>query len=124
MNCMWLMQVHKVDETCYKNFVRVIECRVRKIVKNFNMWFEFMAGRSMRDAIIIDRQLQGKYLAKKKDMRMAFVDLEKAFDRVPQAVVWWALSYLGVGEWIVSVKKARYEDATMKVRVNGRVNVA
>jgi hypothetical protein len=34
---------------------------------------------------------------------MAFVDLEKAFDRVLQEVVWWALRYLGVDEWIVSV---------------------
>ena len=31
---------------------------------------------------------------------MAFVDLEKAFDRVPQKVIWWALRKLGVGEWI------------------------
>ena len=40
---------------------------------------------------------------------MVFVDLEKAFDRVPQKVVWWALKYLGVDERIVSVIKAMYE---------------
>ena len=51
---------------------------------------------------------------------MAFVDLEKAFDRVPQKVVWWALKYLGVDERIVSVIKAMYEDASTKVRVHGR----
>ena len=48
---------------------------------------------------------------------MAFVDLEKAFDRVPQEVVWWVLRYLGVDEWIVSVMKTMYEDASTKVRM-------
>ena len=50
---------------------------------------------------------------------MAFVDLEKAFDRVSREVVRWALRYLGVDEWIVSVIRAMYEDATTKVRLNG-----
>ena len=27
---------------------------------------------------------------------MAFVDLEKTFDRVPRKVIWWALRKLGV----------------------------
>ncbi len=55
---------------------------------------------------------------------MAFVDLEKAFDRVPRAVVWWAFRKLGVDEWIVSVIliKSMYEDATTAVKVNGRVS--
>ena len=99
---------------------RVIEARVRKIVKIDSMQFGFMAGRSTTDAIFIVRQLQEKYLAKNKELWMAFVDLEKAFDRVPREVVWWALRYLGVDEWIVSVIKAMYEDATTKVRLNGR----
>ena len=34
---------------------------------------------------------------------MTFIDSEKAFDRVPREVVLWALRYLGVDEWIVSV---------------------
>ena len=51
---------------------------------------------------------------------MAFIDSEKAFDRVPWEVVSWALRYLGVDEWIVSVMKAMYEDATTKVWVNER----
>ena len=32
---------------------------------------------------------------------MAFVDLEKAFDRVPREIVWWALRVVGVDEWNV-----------------------
>ena len=39
-------------------------------------------------------------------------------------MVWWALRCLGVDEWIVSVIKAMYEDATTTVRVNGRESKA
>jgi hypothetical protein len=44
------------------------------------MQFGFMAGKWTTDAIFIVRQLQEKYLVKRKDLWMAFVDLEKAFD--------------------------------------------
>ena len=63
-------------------------------------------------------------MARNKELWMAFVDLEKAFDRVPREVVWWALRCLGVDEWIVLVIKAMYEDATTTVRVNGRESKA
>lgn len=48
---------------------------------------------------------------------MAFVDLEKAFDRVPREVVWWALRYLGVEEWLVTVIRAMYEGVTTAVKM-------
>ena len=35
-------------------------------------------------------------------------------------MVWWALRTLGVDEWIVSVIRAMYEDATTSVKLNGR----
>ena len=110
----------KLVEHAMKVLERVIERRVRNIVKIYNMQFGFMAGKSTTAAIFIVRQLQEKYLARNKELWMAFVDLEKAIDRVPREVVWWALRCLGVDEWIVSVIKAMYEDATMTVRVNGR----
>jgi len=40
--------------------------------------------------------MQEKYLAKKKELWMAFVDLKKACDRAPREVVWWALRKVGV----------------------------
>ena len=93
---------------------RMIEGRLRRIVRIDSMHFGFMPGRSTTDAIIIVCQLQEKHLAlvKSKDQWMAFVDLEKAFERLPMEVVWWTLRYLGVDEWIVSVIKAMYEDAS------------
>jgi hypothetical protein len=112
----------KLLEHVMKILERVIESRVRKIVKIDDMQFGFMAGKGTTDAIFIVRQLQEKYLAKNKDLWMAFVDLEKAFDRVPREVVWWALRNMGVDEWIVSVIKSMYEGATTSVKLNGRVS--
>ena len=48
---------------------------------------------------------------------MAFVDLEKAFDRVPRKVIWWALRKLGVEEWIVRLVQGMYANARSWVRV-------
>ena len=48
---------------------------------------------------------------------MAFVDLEKAFDRVPRKVIWWALRKLGVEEWIVWLVQGMYANARSHVHV-------
>ena len=62
------------------------------------MQFGFMPGRGTIDAICITRQLQEKYMEKKKKLYFAFVDLEKAFDRVYRDVVRWAVKKLGVDD--------------------------
>lgn len=55
---------------------------------------------------------------------MAFVDLEKAFDRVPREVLWWALREVGVEEHTINVIKAMYVGATTSVKVNGNESTA
>ena len=60
--------------------------------------------------------MQERFLEKKKELWLAFVDLEKAFDRVPKEVLWWALRKLGVEEWLVVVIKSMYEAATTAVK--------
>ena len=109
----------KLVEHAMKILERVIERRVRNVVEIDSMQFGFMAGKSTTDAIFIVRQLQEKYLARNKELWMAFVDLEKAFDRVPREVVWWALRCLSVDEWIVSVIGAMCGGAAPTVGVGG-----
>ena len=48
---------------------------------------------------------------------MAFVDLEKAFDRGPRKVIWWALRKVGVEEWIVRLVQGMYANARSRVSV-------
>ena len=71
----------------------------------------------------IVRQLQEKHLAANKPLYMAFVDLEKAFDRVPRDVIWWAMRKLGIDEWLVRLVQSMYKDVRSRVRVGVGVGV-
>ena len=88
----------KLLEHAMKVFERVIEARLREKVDIDDIQFGFMEGKSTTDAIFIVRKLQEKHLEKKRELWMAFIDLEKAFDRVPREVIWWALRESGVEE--------------------------
>jgi hypothetical protein len=58
-----------------------MERYIRETVNINEMQIGFMPGRGTTDAIFITKQVQ-KFLAKKKVLYFAFVNLEKAFDRV------------------------------------------
>ena len=98
----------------------VLEKSIRGMVDINGMQFGFVPGKGTTDAIFIARQMQEKYRAAKKPLYFAFVDLEKAFDRVPREVLWWALRSVGVEEWAVTVIKGMYANARSRVRVNGQ----
>jgi hypothetical protein len=95
---------------------RVLEKRIRKKVKIDEMQFGFMPEKGTTDAIFIIRQLQEKYREKRKKLYFGFVDLEKAFDRVPREIVKWALRKLGVEEWLIRAVMAMYEKARTVIR--------
>ena len=107
----------KLTEQVRKVLERIVDDLIRQWVSIDDSQFGFVPGRGTTDAIFIVRQLQEKYLAANKRLYMAFVDLEKAFDRVPRKVIWWALRKLGVDEWIVRLVKGMYSNARSRVRV-------
>src|SRR5437867_12313632 len=78
-----------------------------------------MMMKGTMDAIFIARQVQEKLHGKQKELWMAFVDLKKAFYRVPREVLWWALRHAGVEEWMVNVIKSFFERVTTAVKRNG-----
>ena len=82
------------------------------------MQFGFMLGRGTTDATFILRQTREKYIGKNRNIYFAFVDLEKAFDRVPRKVLWRTLRKVGITEWIVCVVQIMYQNARSRVRVN------
>ena len=107
----------KLTEQVMKVLERIVDSLIRQLVSIDNSQFGFVPGRGTTDAIFVVRQLQEKYLAANKRLYMAFIDLEKAFDRVPRKVIWWALRKLGVEEWIVRLVKGLYANARSHVRV-------
>ena len=107
----------KLLDQVMKVLERVVEKQIRGMVNIGDMQFGFMPGRGTIDAIFILRQLQEKYLARNKTLYFSFIDLEKAFDRVPREVLWWSMRRVGVEEWLVRVVQSMYKHAKSKVRV-------
>lgn len=109
----------KLLDHVMKVLERVLEKVIREQVDINAMQFGFMPGKGTSDAIFILRQMQEKYLNKNKKLYFAFVDLEKAFDRVPREVIWWSMRKLGVEEWLIKVVQSMYCNARSRVRVGG-----
>ena len=105
----------KLTEQVMKILERIVDGLIRQLVSIDDSQFCFVPGRGTIDAIFVVRQLQEKYLAANKRLYMAFVDLEKAFDRIPRKVIWWALRKLGVEEWIVRLVQGMYANARVRV---------
>ena len=98
-------------EHSMKVWERILDRRLKEVVRIGDSQFGFTAGKSTTDAIYILRQMQQKHIEKKKNLYHVFADLEKAFDRVPRWTLRWALRRQMVPENLVRQVLALYVDS-------------
>ncbi|RWR99635.1 hypothetical protein B4U79_01873, partial [Dinothrombium tinctorium] len=99
-----------------KIFERVINARIRDIATITRNQCGFVQGCSTIDAIHAARLLLEKHREKNIPVHTAFLDLEKAFDKVPHDLIWHSLRTHGVPEVYVKWVKLLYHNARSTVR--------
>ena len=63
------------------------------------------------------------YRDKKKDFHMVFIDLEKAYNKLPRDLIWWALEKKGVIDKYIEIIKHMHNGAMTTMRtVVGKSN--
>ena len=107
----------KLQEHAMKIVEKVLEKRIRELVKVDNMQFGFMPGKGTTDALFILRRMQEEFRGREEKLYMCFADLKKAFDRVPKKVMKWALRKKSLPEVLVKAVMSLYEGSRTKVRV-------
>ena len=75
-----------------------------------------MPGRSTTDAIFILKQTLEKHREGQKDIRVTFIDIEKAYDRVPREEIWRCTRERNVPETYVKLIQDMYRGCKTKVR--------
>ena len=104
-----------------KVYSRVLERRIRPIVEPRIQEEQcgFRPGRGTLDQLYtLQRVLEGSWEFA-QPVHMCFVDLEKAFDRVPRSVLWGVLREYGVRGPLLRAVRSLYDRSRSLVRVAG-----
>ncbi|KAK3539921.1 hypothetical protein QTP70_019566, partial [Hemibagrus guttatus] len=99
-----------------KLWERIVEARLRKVAEICEQQYGFMPRKSTTDAIFALRILMEKYRDGQRELHCEFVDLEKAYDRVPREELWYCMRKSGVAEKYVRVVQDMYERSRTVVR--------
>ena len=107
-----------------KVFGRVLINRIRDKTENAIAEVQggFRKGRGCADQTFIVRQICEKYIAKNKDVYFAFLDLEKAYDRIDRKAMWKVLRIYGIGGRLLRAVESLYAGSKACVRVGSELS--
>uniref|UniRef100_A0A8C6M4A0 Reverse transcriptase domain-containing protein n=1 Tax=Nothobranchius furzeri TaxID=105023 RepID=A0A8C6M4A0_NOTFU len=104
-----------------KVYSKVLERRVRSIVESQieEEQCGFRPGRGTVDQLYtLARVMEGAWEFA-QPIHMCFVDLEKAYDRVPRGTLWGTLQEYGVGGFLLRAIQSLYQRSVSLVRIAG-----
>ena len=108
----------KLLSHCMKIMERIIDARIREIVEHQlgEEQFGFRKGVGTTDPLFIIRQIIERKGEVQQDSMWAFIDLEKAYDKVARKLIRPVLGQYGVPEDLIEMVMAFYKDPTTRVR--------
>ena len=99
-----------------KVWERIIEARLRDRMEISKQQYGFMPGKGTTDAMFALRMLMEKYREGQREIHCVFVDLQKAYDRVPQEELRCCMRKSGIVKKYVQLVQDMYEGSKTVVR--------
>ena len=108
-------------EVAYKIIANLLKKRLTPIEESLDHETQcgFRPGRGCTDAVFTVKTALKKRREHGLETWVLFLDLVKAFDRVPREMLWLILKKFGVPEKLIFILKALHENVLVKFEVQG-----
>ncbi|VDO24806.1 unnamed protein product [Heligmosomoides polygyrus] len=106
-----------------KVFKRILDGRVREIVKLPYNQCGFVTGCDIIDPVRAVRLLVERHREEQKQLHLAFLGLKKAFDRVPREVIWYAVRQHEVPEQLMEWVRMPYSCPKSRMRADASTSM-